>query len=332
MSHVKQHTRTSKTGKVSVVHGYDDKRKKTTKGKPKGKSKVTRTPVKHVIKKADPGMVKMRDQITEWLRTEKGREELTEKVKAGGFSKTLPEVLNLYGLEQGAHHPLPDAFDHTMELFKHLPDNASDNVLWATLLHDIGKGETQKFHKTRGIIFDGHEYKGYKMTQKTLRRLDFNKKNSEEILHMILHHGNLRTQILRSETAKAHKFVNHQHFDSLLTLHKADVIASGRDPHEVVDRHKLLKQTEGFRQHLYDQVAKDLGSSKSKSVELNDDGSVSLYLGQVDKLADDKGNVDLKVEKAAQKALKSSGPKGWKVYTDFEPGDDWVAVHFEPKD
>jgi len=276
-------------------------------------------------------MVKMRETVTEWLRTEKGRAELTEKIKTGGFSKALPEVLDLYGVEQGAHHPLPDAFDHTMELFKHLPDNASDNVLWATLLHDIGKGETQKFHKERGIIFDGHEHKGFKMAQKVLRRLDFNKNDSDEILHMILHHGNLRTQILRSETAKAHKFVNHPHFESLLTLHKADVKASGRDPHEVVDRYKLLKQTEGFRQHLYGQVAKDLGSGKSKSVELNDDGSVSLYLGEVKKLVDDRGNVDPKVEKAAQKALESSGPKGWKAYTDFETGDDWVAVHFEPK-
>lgn len=330
MSHIKQHTRVNhKTGKVFIVHEYDDKRRKDTKGK--SHSTAGKAPVKHVIKKVDPGMIKMRETITDLLRTEKGRKELTEKIKAGGFAKALPEVLSLYGVEQGAHHPLPDAFDHTMELFKHLPDNASDNVLWATLLHDIGKTETQKFHKTRGIVFDGHEHKGYQMAQKVLRRLGFNKKDSDEISYIIHHHGNLRTQILRSETADAHKFINHPHFDSLLMLHKADVLASGRDPHEVVDRHKLLKQTEGFREHLYDHVAKVLGSGKSKAVELNDDGSISLYLGETKALTNDKGNVDPKVEKAAAKALKSAGPKGWKAYTDFEPGDDWVAVHFESK-
>jgi len=323
MSHVKTYSRTDKkTGKVTVVKSHDDKRTKS------GKKRSSWA--KHFINAPDPGMIKMREAITDLLHTEKGREELTEKIKTGGFAKTIPEVLNLYGVEQGEHHPLPDAFDHTMELFKHLPADASDNILWATLLHDIGKVETQTFHKTRGVIFDGHEHAGYKMVEKVLTRLGFNKTDSAEISYLVLHHGNLRTQILRAETSAAHKFVKHPNFGSLLTLHKADVYASGRDPHEVVERHDLLLKTEDFRKDLYDRVSKELGAKK-KAVELNDDGSVSLYLDNDKELTNDQGNVDLKVQQAADAILKKHSMKNWEAGLDYDEQSGWVGVHFEPK-
>lgn len=233
MSHIKSHTRKTKQGKIIYVKAHDDKRNK----KPHHG-----TPKRHVIKAPDPGMVKMRKMVTGLLRTEEGRQEFIEKIKAGGFQNALPEVGALYGVEQGAHHPLPDAFDHTMELFKYLPVDASENILWAALLHDIGKVETQDYHDTRGIVFDGHEYHGYKMSKDILKRLGFKRADADEISYMILHHGNLRTQLLRRDDEKAKKFIEHPHFDSLLTLHNADVLASGRDPHEVLERVKELEK------------------------------------------------------------------------------------------
>lgn len=329
MAHVKEHTRMSKQGKLSFVHGFDDKRQAHSDDQKKDSGKNKKPPVKHVIKAADPGMIKMRETITGMLRTEEGRKEFTEKIKAGGFSKTLPEVLNLYGVEQGAHHPLPDAFDHTMELFKHLPKDAGDNVLWATLLHDIGKAVTQMHHQDRGVIFDGHEFAGYKMVGKVLNRLGFAKKDADEISYLVLHHGNLRTQILRGQTADAAKFIKHPHFESLLTVHKADVQASGRDPKEVVDRTAKLIHTEGFRKDLYENVAKDLKADRQ--VELNDDGSVSLYLGN-DKLVDKQGNVSSKVKEHAAEALKRNGlDQDMEITTEYDPKTKWIAVHFDPK-
>lgn len=228
MSHVKQYTRVSH-GKMQTVHAYDDKRSRS------GKK------VSHHVVTIDKGMEKIRETVTELLRTDEGVKELEAKIKSGGFLKSLPEVVALYGVEQGVHHPYRDTFDHTIQVIKHLPADASDNVRWAALLHDIGKATTQQVHPDRGIVFDGHEYAGYKMVGKVLDRLGFSKDDQAEIKHLVLHHGNLRTKFLRSDENEAREFMAHKHFEPLLTLHQADVKASGRDPKEVLDAIDELK-------------------------------------------------------------------------------------------
>jgi len=233
MSHVKQYTR-YRQGKLQVVRAHDDKRKRSSR-RPSSH--------KHVVSLPDPGMVKIRQTVTDLLRTDAGQAELEDKIKAGGFQNSLPEVVALYGVEQGAHHPYPDAFDHTMQVIKHLPPDASDNIRWAALLHDIGKAVTQKAHPDRGIVFDGHEHAGYKMVGKVLKRLGFSRDDQKEIEHLVRYHGSLRTKFLHSDEADARKFMGHEHFEPLLTLHAADVRASGRDPQEVLDAVDDLKST-----------------------------------------------------------------------------------------
>ncbi len=232
MSHVKQYTR-YRQGKLQVVKEHDDKRDK--RGSHSSKQKV-----RHFVA-PDKGMVKIRETVTKLLQSPDGLKELETKIKTGGFMNSLPEVVTLYGVEQGAHHPYRDAFDHTMQVIKHLPADASDNVRWAALLHDIGKAETQKADPDRGIVFDGHEYAGYKMVGKVLDRLGFSRDDKKEIRHLVLHHGNLRTKFLRSGERDARKFMAHEHFEPLLALHQADVKASGRDPKEVLDAIDDLK-------------------------------------------------------------------------------------------
>ncbi|MBI9086812.1 MAG: HD domain-containing protein [Desulfobacterales bacterium] len=290
-----------------------------------------RTPVKHVIKpKApNPGMLKIRDTVTELLRTEGGRKEFIEKIKSGAFAKSLPEVLNLYGVEQGEHHPLPDAFDHTMELFKHLPAGASDNVLWGTLLHDIGKAETQYLHPTRGVVFDNHEFRGFQMVKKVLNRLGFDKADATEIAFLVKHHGDLRVRLLKTtSTHEADKFINHPHFDALMKVHQADVKASGRDPKEVITRHADLKETLPIRTDLL-KVAKDLHVDDHE-MELFEDGTIALHLQK--KSLIDKDNVHPKVRAAIDAALKTHKlTDKYEVEID-DDNDSWVSVYFDLAD
>ncbi len=216
----------SRNGKGYFVPAHSDSRQKHDKDK---------------VLPVDPGMAKMRDTITNFLRTKEGQKELEDKIKAGGFRKTIPEVVHLYGVEQGAHHPLPDAFDHTMEVVRRLPPDADDNTRWAALLHDIGKVDAQRVDPKRGTIFDGHEYVGYKQSKAVLRRLGFDQEDADEIRYLIRHHGSLRTVFLRGDEDDAKDFIDHPHFDNLLKLHEADVRASNRDPHEVLEKVKELK-------------------------------------------------------------------------------------------
>jgi putative nucleotidyltransferase with HDIG domain len=228
VAHIKAHERTVQ-GKLQFVHTYDDKRSGSWKRTPKRRHH-------HVLEVAGPGMQKMKETITGLLKTPEGLDKLEGKIKKGGFHKALPEVAGLYGLEQGSHHKYIDAFDHTMQVIRHLPPEASDTVRWAALLHDIGKLDTQKMDEHRGAVFDGHEYVGSKKVRKILARLGFSKDERDEIPYLIKNHGNLRTKLLRGDEDQAREFMSHKYFGDLLMIHVADVIASGRDPREVLEK------------------------------------------------------------------------------------------------
>lgn len=202
-------------GKPQYVHSYDDKR--------------------------SPGISKMRDVIGKMLKTKDGISKLSDQVKSGGFKHSIPEVTALHGIEQGKHHPYPDAFDHTIQVLRHLPENVSDMVKWAALLHDIGKATTRQEHPKHGVVFHGHERESGRKVWKVLERLGFNKEESEKIFYLVRNHGSLRTNLLRKTDKEAQEFASHKHFSDLLTLHEADVRASNRDPQEVLDKVASLK-------------------------------------------------------------------------------------------
>jgi putative nucleotidyltransferase with HDIG domain len=227
MSHVKGHTRTV-NGKRTFIKPHEDSRARM--------AVKNRTGRRHVVP-ADPGMVKMRDYVTGLLKTEEGRQELAEKIKAGGFARGLAEVAALHGLEQASYHVDRDAFAHTMAVLKNLPEHATDNQRWAALLHDIGKAGTQRYSKSRGmIVFDGHERAGGKLAREALSRLQFDQPAADEILYLIANHHRIRSVMAHSDSdEEKRQFASHEHFDSLHTLHRADVLASGRDPQEVDD-------------------------------------------------------------------------------------------------
>jgi poly(A) polymerase len=220
MAHVQAHMSHSKTGTVEYVVPYDNSRRK--------KPKISQ----HVVR-GDAGMEKIRETVTRLLKTPEGLRELHDKIAAGGFQRSLPEVLNLYGLEQGAHHIDRDAFEHTMSVMKHLPEDANDDVRWATLLHDIGKAPTQTRSQQHGINFPGHARVGAEMARGVTDRLRFPKEQAKKIGWLVSHHDKLRTVLLRGDEKEAHKFTQHPHFDELMQLHNADVLSSGRDPAEV---------------------------------------------------------------------------------------------------
>lgn len=223
MAHVKAHYRKdAKTGKVVRVSDYDDHRGHRPK------------PAKHYISHPLKGADSMRDKITSLLN-EPGVKEFEGTIKAGGFSQSLPEIGALFGLEQGGHHPYRDAFDHTLQVIRQLPENADANTRWAALLHDIGKAVTRKDHPDRGVVFDHHEAVGAKMAKKVMARLGFSREDSYEIRELIKYHGSLRTVMLRGERVEKEALVQRPYFHKLLSLHIADVRASGRDPKEVLE-------------------------------------------------------------------------------------------------
>lgn len=140
----------------------------------------------------------------------------------------LPEVERLKGVAQPRkYHKEGSVWNHAMRSIASLrgKDATDKSLLWATLLHDIGKPDT--FHVEERIRFDRHAELSKKYAQNILQRLHFPKNEIEKICWVIEHHMSL-DPILLPDTSFSRKvfWVTHPWFPLLLKLHRADARGS----------------------------------------------------------------------------------------------------------
>lgn len=112
------------------------------------------------------------DELNKILLSEKPSVGFHLLFKSGLLKIILPELYVLQGVEvqDGIGHK--DNFYHTLKVVDNLRKK-SDNLwlLWAGLLHDIGKYSTKQFIEGKKWSFHGHEIEGAKLVEKIFRRL-----------------------------------------------------------------------------------------------------------------------------------------------------------------
>lgn len=171
---------------------------------------------------------RVRQELNVMLVLPKRRRLLGLLDKIGALKSILPEVEAGKGVKQPSDmHAEGDVFTHTVLAVDYLPANASLRLVWATLLHDIGKPPTQKLPQTSTdrIRFNRHFSVGADMARNVLERLNFPKQFTKDVCWMIEYHLGI-DDLPDMTPAHQRTMMGNEAFGDLLELHKADARAS----------------------------------------------------------------------------------------------------------
>jgi len=109
--------------------------------------------------------------------------------ETGLLQMFLPEVCNLWGVEEVYGHTHKNNLDHTFKVVDNLAERSDKTLLrYAALMHDIGKPGTKSFVKGRGWAFDMHEHLGRKIVRQLGKRLRMSKADTEYVAKLVRWH------------------------------------------------------------------------------------------------------------------------------------------------
>ncbi len=143
-------------------------------------------------------------------------------LETGLLEQILPEVVKLKGCDQPKkYHPEGDVWNHTMLALSKLEENPSQELAWATLLHDIGKPRTLSYKEDGTPTTPAHAAVGANMSNKILRRLKASKRTIETVYNAVHHHMTF-INIQQMRPAKLRRFLSDENFPLHLELHRVD--------------------------------------------------------------------------------------------------------------
>lgn len=154
-----------------------------------------------------------------------------DRLESSGLLQViLPEVQAMRGCEQPAQfHPEGDVYVHTRLMLSLLSPDASLPLVWAVLLHDIGKPVTQTFNPEEGRIrFNGHDRVGAEMAERIMARLRFSNDDTAVVVESVRNHMVFK-DAPQMRPAKLRRFLARPTFPLELELHRLDCAGSHRD-------------------------------------------------------------------------------------------------------
>jgi poly(A) polymerase/tRNA nucleotidyltransferase (CCA-adding enzyme) len=137
----------------------------------------------------------------------------------------MPELLQTKGVEQGGHHDT-DVWTHTLGAVKYCPSK-DPIVRLATLLHDIGKPQTQQVRNGE-ITFYNHEIVSSRIADKIAKRLRLSNEQRQRLFTLVRHHM-FYYQPHHTDAAirRLIKRVGLENIDDILALREGDRLGSG---------------------------------------------------------------------------------------------------------
>jgi len=167
----------------------------------------------------------------------------------------FPELLELKGAEtrEGIGHK--DNLTHTYKVVDNLAKALASRphreenlwLLWAALLHDIGKPRTKRFDHRLGWTFHNHNYVGMKMVSRIFRRLrlplDHKMHYVEKLVDLHMRPATLVDEGVTDSAVRRLLFEAGDDIDDLMLLVEADI--TSKNPQKVrkyLDNYSLVRQ------------------------------------------------------------------------------------------
>ena len=180
---------------------------------------------------------RIREELLKLFRPPHAARGLHLLRESGLLFPILPEIAATVECEQSPEfHPEGSVFNHLIRILEHLPLEASPSLIWAALLHDIGKPATASRDPHTGQIhFYGHENVGAQIARRLLERLRFPRKLIEEIAVCVQSHMQFK-DVLRMRKSTLRRMLLRPTFALELELHRLDCLGS----HGRLDHYEFL--------------------------------------------------------------------------------------------
>lgn len=131
---------------------------------------------------------RVRDELFKIMKSDYPYEGVVMLRNSGILLQIIPEIETCFGIEQkspGRHH-IYDVGTHLLMSLKNCPSK-DPLVRFATLIHDIGKPQTQKI-QDGAITFYNHEVVGSRIAKSIAKRLRFSKKQTDKLWVLVRRH------------------------------------------------------------------------------------------------------------------------------------------------
>jgi len=199
---------------------------------------ILRTPMDpHLTFRDDPGLINSISRERWLMEMDKlllGKHlvKALELMKESGLlEQMLPELVDLEGISQGEFHS-KDAWLHSLKVAAAI--EATPDLRWAGLLHDIGKGKTKSVSKG-GVHFYRHEEVGAEMWLEIANRFKMSSERTAHIEKLIRLH--MRPNVYEtsewsdSAVRRLRRELGDEMYD-VLALSRADI--TSQNPERVV--------------------------------------------------------------------------------------------------
>jgi len=206
---------------------------------------------------------RIRDELSRIVDSSQPQVALEMCRRFGLIPYIIPELEELYGVEQGGAHKY-DVWEHTLRTVQAAADKGfAFHVKLAALLHDIGKPRTQRRGTKKAFTFYGHEVVGAKMTQKALKRLSYPKDIVSRVTTLVRWHMFFSDpdQITKTAVRRLLRNIGEDNIWDLINVRICDRIGTGRPKEEP---YRLRKY-----QSLVEEVLTDPVSVKQLKIDGN---------------------------------------------------------------